>query len=118
MSCLSLPWTAREPSTNQAGYPDALALHRQLRFDAPPSWLSWRLAPGVFYPPGWALGWEKLVLDAISVWLSDHWNELAEFAEAHDKAIVAAGTAVLALFTIVLAAASCFSLASDARSCT
>jgi hypothetical protein len=65
-----------------------------------------RLPPGVFYPSGWALGWEKSVLDAISVWLKDHWNRLAEFAD--DKAIVAAGSAVLALFTIVLAAATVF----------
>jgi hypothetical protein len=48
------------------------------------------------------------MLNQISAWLRDHWNRLLEFAEVHDKAIVAAGTALLAVFTIVLAIATVF----------
>jgi hypothetical protein len=48
------------------------------------------------------------MLDQVSIWLRDHWNRLLEFAEVHDKAIVAAGTALLAVFTIVLAIATVF----------
>jgi hypothetical protein len=48
------------------------------------------------------------MFDHVSIWARDYWNRLLEFTEVHDKVIVAAGTLLLAFFTIVLALATVF----------
>jgi hypothetical protein len=48
------------------------------------------------------------MIENLCVWLRDHWNRTLQFAEIHDKAIVAVGTALLAIFSIVLAVATVF----------